>query len=160
MNKQILLEKMIAQLESDLDLLDSAARKAHEAATHEENIPDNKYETLALEASYLAQGQANRAQQIRLALADYRTLALRNFVSDQPVRLTALVVLEDEEGRLRRVFLGPSAGGLRVMLDDVEVTVVTPESPLGKALLGRQIDDRIELGEGPGQRVYEIVAVA
>ena len=46
--------------------------QAHAAATHEECQPDNKYDTTALEASYLAQGQANRAQEIRQGLEAYR----------------------------------------------------------------------------------------
>ena len=31
----------------------------------EENIPENKYDTLGLEAAYLATGQARRAEAIR-----------------------------------------------------------------------------------------------
>jgi len=38
---------------------------AHETATHEENIAENKYVTLGLEAAYLATGQARRAEAIR-----------------------------------------------------------------------------------------------
>jgi len=68
MNKQTLLSLIIARLESDHALALQAAKTAHAAATHEENIPDNKYATLGLEASYLAQGQANRAQDILAAL--------------------------------------------------------------------------------------------
>ena len=59
MNKAEIIQHIITRLSHDLDVLFNAARRAHEAATHEENIPDNKYETLALEASYVAQGQAN-----------------------------------------------------------------------------------------------------
>lgn len=159
MKKESLLKNIIGQLQADLNLLERAARAAHEAATHEENVPDNKYETLALEASYIAQGQANRAQQIRLALADFQNLVPRRFTEDQPVRLAALVSLEDDDGCVKRIFLGPAAGGLQVVQDGVEVTVITPESPLGKALLGKQVDDEVRLATGPDQRAYDIVAV-
>ena len=53
MTKEKLLRQIIALLSDDLDLLTSAARAAHAAATHEECIPDNKYDTTALEASYI-----------------------------------------------------------------------------------------------------------
>ena len=37
-----------------LELLQRAAQTAYEAATHAENIAENKYDTLGLEASYLS----------------------------------------------------------------------------------------------------------
>jgi hypothetical protein len=63
MIKESLLARIIARLEADHALQLQAAKTAHAAATHEENIPDNKYDTLGLEASYIAQGHANRAQE-------------------------------------------------------------------------------------------------
>lgn len=62
MTKHELVATIIARLEADLELFTAAALHAHRAATHEECRPDNKYDTTALEASYIAQGQANRAQ--------------------------------------------------------------------------------------------------
>ncbi|MBC7963707.1 MAG: transcription elongation factor GreAB, partial [Steroidobacteraceae bacterium] len=107
MNKAHLLQMIISRLAQDLALLLNAAKTAHEASTHEENIPDNKYETLALEASYVAQGQANRAQEIKLALEAYKQLSLQHFDHDSAIRLTALVTLEGEDGSGRTVFIGP-----------------------------------------------------
>ena len=110
MHKDALLEKIITSLTNDLALLTKAARTAHAAATHEECLPDNKYDTTGLEASYIAQGQANRAQEIRRALESYRSLTLRFFDDNTPIRLTAMVTLEADDGSVRLVFLGPDAG--------------------------------------------------
>src|SRR6266540_1861232 len=107
MTKEQLLQAIITDLSANLTVLSTAARAAHEAATHEECMPDNKYDTTALEASYIAQGQANRAQEIRAALESYRTLTLRTFDDDTPIRLTALVTVEADAGNVRRLFLGP-----------------------------------------------------
>ena len=106
MTKEQIIQEIITALSADLTVLSTAARAAHAAATHAECLPDNKYDTTALEASYIAQGQANRAQEIRVALECYRTLALHSFNDDTPIRLTALVTLEDEEGNVRQLFLG------------------------------------------------------
>jgi len=160
MTKQQLLQTIIARLEADLALFLAAARTAHAAATHEECIPDNKYDTTALEASYIAQGQANRAQEIRLSLDAYRNLTLQAFDDETPVRLTALVTLEDEEGNERRLFLGPQAGGMKVADAGGEIVVVTPSSPLGRSLLGRRTGDEIEAGSATGAITYTIVSVA
>lgn len=160
MTKQLLLQTIIATLEADLALFTTAARTAHEAATHEECLPDNKYDTTALEASYIAQGQANRAQEIRLSLEAYRTLTLQAFDDETPVRLTALVILEDEAGNERRLFLGPHAGGMKIPDGDTEIVVITPASPLGRSLLGRQAGDEIQAGDAAGAVTYTLVSVA
>ena len=160
MTKQQLLQTIIARLEADLALFTAAARTAHAAATHAECMPDNKYDTTALEASYIAQGQANRAQEIRQSLEAYRTLTLRAFDDETPVRLTALVTLEDEGGNERRLFLGPQAGGMKIADADGEIVVVTPSSPLGRNLLGRRTGDEFQAGSAIGATTHTIVSVA
>lgn len=159
MVKQEILGLIIQHLSRDLDLLLTAARAAHEASIHEENIPENKYDTLGLEASYVAQGQANRGQEIRQALQEYRLLTLQPFDDDSPIRLTALVTLSAEDGATRSVFIGPREGGLKVRGQRDEVMVITPASPLGRSLIGRRCGDCIETGSGAGAREYEIVRV-
>ena len=160
MNKELVLNKIIALLTENLKILTEAARTAHAAATHEECLPDNKYDTTGLEASYVAQGQANRAQEIRHALETYKALVGKPFDEETPIRLTALVYLEDKNGNCRKVFLGPEAGGLKLIDGEEEYIVITPESPLGKALLGRVCDDEVCVGQGEGRKNYTIVGVS
>jgi len=159
MTKQQLRQTIIARLEADLALFTAAARTAHEAATHEECAPDNKYDTTALEASYLAQGQANRARDIRLNLEAYRLLTLQEFDDSTPIRLTALVQLEDEEGNVRRLFLGPNEGGMKIADEEGEIVVITPVSPLGRSLLGRRAGDELQAGDAAEATTYTIVSV-
>ncbi len=157
MDKAVLLQQIIARLTHDLDVLFGAARTAHEAATHEENIPDNKYDTLALEASYVAQGQANRAQELRRSLELYRQLDVRN--CGGTIRLGAQVTLEDGDGATKTVFIGPAEGGLKIGFDGREIMVITSASPLGRELIGRSVNDAVEVETGAGITEYTIVEV-
>ena len=50
MDKFALRQEVLARLAEDLLQAEQAVRTAHEAATHEENIAENKYDTLGLEA--------------------------------------------------------------------------------------------------------------
>jgi len=108
----------------------------------------------------VAQGQANRAQEIRHALETYKALVAKPFDEESPIRLTALVSLEDMNGNCRKVFPGPEAGGLKLIDGDEESIVITPESPLGKALLGRVCDDEVCVGKSKGQKTYTIIDVS
>ncbi|WNN38240.1 GreA/GreB family elongation factor [Pseudomonas inefficax] len=146
MDKPSLLAQIVAALEHDLNVLTRAAQTAYEAATAEENIAENKYDTLGLEASYLATGQARRSAEIRKALVTYQQLLLRDHDPARGVQVSNLVTLEDEHGGQRRLFLGPEAAGLKIGAGDGLVTVITPRSPLGQQLLGKKVDDEVSLG--------------
>jgi len=158
MNKSHILKLISEQLAQDLAVQFNAAKTAHEASSHEENIPDNKYETLALEASYLAQGQANRAQEIRRALSVYQHLELRQFADDSSIGLTALITLVSYD-TTRTVFIGPLEGGMKITnhLTDTEIVVITPASPLGRDLIGKSVGDLVRIGSD--RKEFEIVGV-
>ncbi|MDD2271314.1 MAG: transcription elongation factor GreAB [Desulfuromonadaceae bacterium] len=159
MTKEHIIQEIVTALSADLTVFTTAAMAAHAAATHSECLPDNKYDTTALEASYIAQGQANRAQEIRVALECYRNLTLHDFDADTPIRLTALVTLEGSDGNVKRVFIGPQAGGMKINAADGEVVVITPGSPLGRRLLGLRSGDEVQGGEGAGAMLLVIAAV-
>jgi transcription elongation GreA/GreB family factor len=161
MNKADILRRIIEQLTHDLTVQFNAALAAHEASTHEENIPDNKYETLALEASYVAQGQANRAQEIRRALEAYKQLTLRHFDGNSDIGLTALVTLTGSDDSHRSVFIGPLEGGMKLIDERSgdEIMVITPASPLGSELIGRGVGDLVRLRVGAGTKEFEIVEI-
>ena len=112
---------------------------------------------MALESSYIAQGQANRAQELQQALDLYSKLTLRQFRDTDQVYLTALVVLESDGGNHRTLFLGPAAGGLKVDFNNNEVVVITPDSPLGRDLLGKEVGDVIEIKVEGALIEYELI---
>ena len=147
MDKATLLSRIVTALETDMEVLRRAAQTAYEAATAEENIAENKYDTLGLEASYLATGQARRTAEIRQALLTYQQLLLREYDPARGVQVSNLVTLEDDDGGRRLLFLGPEAAGLKIGEGDELVTVITPRSPLGQQLVGKKIDDEVKLGD-------------
>ncbi|HDS1747899.1 MULTISPECIES: GreA/GreB family elongation factor [Pseudomonas] len=156
MNKAALLTRIVEALETDMEVLRRAAQTAYETATAEENIAENKYDTLGLEASYLATGQARRTAEIRQALLIYQQLVLRDYDPARGIQIGSLVILEDEAGAQRQVFLGPEAAGLKIGEADALVTVITPRSPLGQQLIGKKVDDEVSLGA----QLFFIIEVA
>ncbi|MDY0191481.1 MAG: GreA/GreB family elongation factor [Desulfuromonas sp.] len=146
-DKQVLYRQIIDNLTTDLNVAMQAASSAHAAAVNAETQPDNKYDTLSLESSYIAQGYANRAQQIRKSLQAYNDLVLRVFTDDDPILLSALVEIEFDTGDRRTIFIAPAAGGMKIRCaDTVVVNVITPESPLARALLGQRTGDSFAVG--------------
>ena len=156
MNKSALQQQIIATLEADREVAKAVLAATHEAATHAESKAENKYDTRGLEASYLAAGQSRRVEEIRRALAAWRTLQMRPYDDDQGIQLGALIHLADAQDRRQCLMLGPDGAGLKLQLAGQEVLLITAQAPLGQQLLGRGPGDEVRLGQTP----WRIVGVA
>ncbi|MEE4811522.1 transcription elongation factor GreAB [Pseudomonas alliivorans] len=156
MNKQDVLHHITEKLKVDLDIAQRAAQTAHEAATHEENIAENKYDTLGLEASYLAAGQARRVEEIRQSLKRYEGWSLKAFDESRGIQVGDLVMIENDAGQVQFLFLGPDAAGLKVRMDEQLVTVITTYAPLGQHLLGKSEDDEVQIVINGSQHRFAI----
>jgi transcription elongation GreA/GreB family factor len=159
MNKRTLIKKIIGRLTEELEVYFRAARASRTEATHESSKAENKYDTRGLEASYLARGQSKQAAEIQGAIAAFEKLKARAFGDTDPVDVGAFVEVE-LSGEKSAYFIGPRAGGTEVMHDRQEVLVITPESPLGKQLMGRKQGEvlKLELANAQNQcRVMRVV---
>jgi len=159
MDKFLLRQQVLERLAEDLRQAEEAARTAHETATHEENIAENKYDTLGLEAAYLATGQARRAEAIRQAMTHWRQFRPLAYDAAKGIQLGALVWLLDADGGQQQLFLGPGGGSMTVVSGDHTVQVISADAPLGKALLGRCEGDEVSIQRAPVRRQFEVLRV-
>lgn len=158
LKKQFLLQEMLRLLEIELEALIKSGKAAFEAATHTENQPENKYDTRSLEASYLAGAQKERSLELRAALQTLNEAKLRPFHENDPIALTALVGLDDGK-QVSYCFIMTVGAGLRLITEGKEVICITPQSPLGVALMGKQLGDRCKIATSQGQKHYEIISL-
>jgi len=157
MDKQAIVQQVIERLGLELQAAEQAARVAHETATHEENIAENKYDTLGLEAAYLAAGQARRVEEIGQRLRVWRQLQVRPYDDAKGIRLTSLVLLADENDQQQWLFLGPEGAAIKVQVEQRTILVLSPDAPLGQRLLGRRVGDEIELTVAGRSQHHEII---
>ena len=150
---------ILKKLERELETAIEASKEAHSSATHSENIADNKYGTLALEAAYLAHGQSVRIADLQKSMSLYRSFQRAPFTRESEIKLGALVDVELSGGDCQRVFLGPAAGGLSIEDQNILIQVITIATPLGKSLLGKYVDDDVELAVGSVVQHYSIVNI-
>ncbi len=145
--KNELIAAFIAQLESDLLIMKTAALAAHEAATNEESKPENEYDTRGLEASYIAGAQAKRALEIDEVLSLFKNLTVQEFKLDDPIRATALIHVKMGNTE-KHLFMFPKGGGVQVKFQNKTIQIVTPSSSLGQALLGLSAGDTADYEAG------------
>ena len=70
-------------------------------------------------------------------------------------QIGSLVQIEDPAGQHKWYFLAARAGGLIIHSQNREVFVLTPQAPMGKALMGSEVGDEINLN-GYAAEVVEV----
>lgn len=158
MNKQDLIQRILDTLRHELHVLQEAARMANEEALPDADIAESQREPRSVEASYLVDGQSKLAIETKEAILAFERLPLKQFAAGEPVALSAVVELES--GRERTTyFVGPKAGGLEIPCNGGAVYVLTPQSPLARRLLGRNIGESVQVDDGGRTRTLRITSV-
>lgn len=163
MDKQYMVDQLASRIRESAQV----AKREQEAATVEARdgaTPDEKRSDarVALEYSNLAHAQGKRASAALDELALVESFSLPKLSATQPkVSVGTIVEVEDgDEGRT--IFLAPAGAGIELTMPDGDgyVTVVTPSSPLGKAILGRTLGDTVEVVVKGEPREWTVTFVA
>jgi transcription elongation GreA/GreB family factor len=115
----------------------------------------------------LASGHRRRRRQAVAeieTLLDFSEKGLRRFRPDERIALGAMVDvrIEDEAGEEERtLFVLPVGAGVELTGPggDGFVVVVTPRSPVGKALMGARVDDAFEITIDGRDREWTVVDI-
>jgi len=154
--KQQLINEILQHLHTELTQAIQAANNAHNDAVDDQSVAETQYDTLAIEASYLAEGQSKRVLEYQHAIKTYQVMLnvqqSKKLENNDHVthiaKLGSLVQLDKDNSCNHWFFIGPFAGGFRTNINEHQITVVTPQSPMGIAIKGKQQDDDIEITLG------------
>ncbi len=158
-DKKLIMNLLIKQLEANLEMLVQSALEAKQAATSEESKPENKYDTRGLEASYLAGAQAERSLKIQNEIDQLRRFVLRDYSNTTSIDLTALIEVKLNSEVIKTFFLLPFAGGTKLELNNSSYLVLTPVSPVGHHLVGKVVGDSFLIKNKGIDSEYEIIKV-
>jgi hypothetical protein len=158
LNKQAILQQIIAQIDRELESYFRSARSAHSDATDPQNKAENKYDTRGLEASYLARGQSLQAAEAIESRQHFERLEPRAFGLKEAIDIGALVEVESKTDT-SWYFVGPRAGGTEIVEGGVAVLVITPQSPLGRQLQGKTEGERLQIEIGGRREQCRIARV-
>ena len=143
MDKPTLKAALLTRLDDDIDAALASSRSAQETASHEDNKPENQYDTLALEAAYLAHGQSERIlrlQKERISLAKWPMPEK----SEPLVRNGSLLKLMSEDDETRWLFITP-VGGYQLLAEGQKILVISQQTPLAKKLMGKEEGEALDL---------------
>jgi transcription elongation GreA/GreB family factor len=132
-----LIEKLRASARTAESESEAAAEHARDGATAGERVETSQ---TALEFSRMARAQALRARDLRAAIATLEAFQPGPAAKGARAALGTLVEVEDEDGSGQTLFLAPVGAGEELVGPggDGFFTVVTPQSPIGGAVLGKR----------------------
>ena len=140
MKKSDIVAAILDKLREGFELRQRTSKLTREGGNDAESRAEGKYDTLAIEENYLADGLARQAQAALEAAAELEKMTLRDFAAGEPIDLGALVEVRFADG-IEWFFLAPCAGGTEIVWKGKPVTVITAESPLGGQLAGSRSGD-------------------
>ena len=76
-----------------------------------------------------------------------------------PAKLGALVCLVDSDDKQQLLFLGPDGGSMKLVSGAQLVQVISSESPLGRAMLGKCEGDEVSIQIAPIRQQFEVLRV-
>ncbi len=163
MDKQQLVDQLVKQLEASaraaLSARDAAAAEAKDGATPDEKREDARAAHQMQSFGRASQGRAQKAMADVDALARFRPGKLDG---KAPIGLGAIVEIEDSDsGEGRTFFLAPVGAGMTLTGPggDGHLSVVTPVSPIGKAVLGKRTGEHVDVTVDGDLREWQITFV-
>jgi len=112
---------------------------SHSGATSDQAKQESKYDTRGLEESYLANGLARALRDLETALADLDYC--ERHPEGERVEVGHLVHCQ-RDGDAVSFLLSHTGGGIEATVEGIEITIITPESPLAKQLIGKSAGQR------------------
>jgi transcription elongation GreA/GreB family factor len=168
-NKKELLQQLLSHLQQEINATLNAVNEAHALASHEQSKPENQYDTLALEAAYLAHGQSERIAELQRQFMLLDHFELSDCNDNSRIAVGALVRIEDagDDDKQQWLWLLPVAGGVLLKFENknkdnngdesIAIRTITPEAPLAKTLVGSYVGDEVVLNLGHKKKQFEII---
>lgn len=155
--KRKILDELISKVKLELEILEKSAEAAKNLATDQEFKSESKYDTRALEASYLASAETKRVEELKLEIQILEDVDINASSKLGEVAIGALIELSFQ-GQARNYFLIPTSGGTLVDIDGNSILVVSVFSPIGSEVLGLKVGEEFEVETPKGSRIYKVLS--
>ncbi len=143
--KELILDLVIADLERQIATTCQGMNDAIAESKAHKGAMESRYDTFKEEAQYLAGAHNTRMQTLHNALA---TLKFLKTVCPATTKAGgyAIVEVEDlDDGVHTKYFLLPVGGGGAYDVGGEKLTTLSVNAPLGRALVGKVVDDEVEI---------------
>lgn len=154
MNKARIVSKVIELLIQDEKNASKSSQVAREASIDAPGAMQSQHDTTKTEQDWLSRSLASMSEKIK---REIRQLKNVNLSASSKIQAGSLVTLMDIDNEVSRIYLIlPGGSGKIVELRENQtlkkIIIATPQSPIGKAMIGREEGDTVEINTPGGTR--------
>jgi hypothetical protein len=135
LNKNYILKRVIAQIERREETIKNSAERSRDASNNAPGRMESRYDSTKMEHGYLADSLNFARVEIQGGLEILSGFSLPE--DNKKISLGSLVEIQSHDGIKMKVFILPYGGGETVEEEEEEITIITPESPIGREIMGK-----------------------
>jgi transcription elongation GreA/GreB family factor len=159
-DKEKIIALLIQNLKIELAQIEEAAKSSRDLATQADLKSEGKYDTRAIEASYLAGAQSRRVEEIKLDIQMLEEIELPKRTHDENSKLQmGSLGMIRFNGHDKLYFLSSTSGGSLIEVDGHTILVISVFSPIGDGALGLSKGESFEVETPRENREYKILNV-
>lgn len=151
--KKKIKENLIKILESELHEIETAALNLRAYANADDIKSEGKYDTRAIEATYMAQAQQVRVDELKLDLQMIKEVDVEHLSNH--IELGCLARIK-QNNLSKLYFISSALGGTILNIDSQVILVISVFSPLGNEALSLNAGDTFEVETPKENRTYLI----
>ena len=146
LDKRKVFEWVVERLEQEIGQMKTGYEEARRTSIEAPGRMQSRYDTMGVEAAWVADGLARNIEGKLQSLSVLRAFNLP--ASPPRVALGCIAgVGHDMKATEAAYFLLPGCGGLVIPAEvsSYEIRVITPQSPIGRELLGKAVGDDVRV---------------
>ncbi len=152
----LIKNELIKICKQSLNEAKSVSKRSKDSVQTGDLKSDGKYDTRAVEASYLAGAQLKRVQEIEGELELLEEM--RTDLDTLTVSVGSILELE-LDGKSKKYFLSSARGGSLLEVNNTIYLVISVFSPIGNSVVNQSVGDEVEVELKNGSRIYKILSI-
>jgi transcription elongation GreA/GreB family factor len=155
LDKKIIKKHIIKLLEGRIADLTEVVDSVTSEVTSGDNKQESKYDTRAIEASYLAGAQKARLETLRRELSLMKLLNIEP--NDELIKVGSLVKILKNQQDEQYFFFTPQTGGERLKIGDIEIITLSMTNPLSREFVGLDVGEEFLFEQTNNE--YEVLVI-
>jgi transcription elongation GreA/GreB family factor len=157
LDRNLLTKAAMGKLTDRLAKQKNARERALKTSIKAEGAMQSHHDTTKEEMARLAEAHSRSIRQTREAIRYFRRLETQK-IDSETVGAGNLIKIQ-EEGKTRLYFLAEHGGGLEIKSPEGKILILSPDSLLGKSLLGKSAGAIVNLQTPGGMKTIRILKV-
>lgn len=143
-DKKNLLTQLISLIQDDIEKQRKSFEFARNTSIDAPGRMQSRYDTMGVESAWVADGLAKALNEKEMYIARLQTFQFNELSNN--ICLGSIIVISDgESSSLEYYFILPVASGYKLKERDITLTTITPLTPIGKVLIGKQVGEEIKI---------------